>query len=61
MARPPPPLDELSPFLGDQERRGAIRQMKALSDPVSREIDTIDHLGQFASKPDHHLVNQHSK
>jgi hypothetical protein len=35
--------------------------MNALSDPVLREIDTVDFLGQFASKPHYHPGNEQSK
>jgi hypothetical protein len=61
MAWASPALDKLSPPFGDQEHRRAIRQIKALSNPAFREIDAVDHIGQFARELNQHPDIQQSK
>jgi hypothetical protein len=54
----PPPLDELGPPFRDQKHRGAIRQMNALSDPVSRQIDIVDHIRQLPRESHYHPATE---
>jgi hypothetical protein len=51
---PMPALDHFCPTFGDQKPGTMPREMEHISDSARREIDTIDHIRQFASQTHRH-------
>ena len=50
----PPPLDHFRPTFRHEQPCVVPREVEHLSDFISREIDTIDHIREFPRQANHH-------